>query len=557
MKNLKIIKLVFLILTVASIGFSQVFLLTPEGVYKSFEMIKTGNFNGMFIYDNFVYLLKNDGVVNLTTGKELYLENPEYIGSGFILSQNRLYRLKENQLDFIRILPDDLKDVFAFKDVIFGIQLGNIVAYENGKIIWSMSPETGKIEKIRLSKNYMAIFSNIDTTIFDLSDPRYPKYVQTFRKSDDYVFNGSHVLYHQKKVYFYDSEKKLIFSTTVPVDGKLLTDGENVYIGKIIITKDFNITNYPFKVLGAVVLNETHLEIPAFNELWSFSIDSDITGRPAVYNGTVYFATTNGIVFAVENGKELWRYRLPFIVTGHVTVDGNNVYVASWDDNIYSLSLSGKLLWKTKLDSDVTLGLAWDGMMLYALSDNGTLYEIKDGKVLKILKTGKWPLAGPFISLSGKIYVIDGMGYLWINDKKDRFVGKIKNVAFISENAIIPEENTFVLLDDFGNKFYIMKNILYRNDKKIFETDEELVDFVLGKKNIYILTGSGTLLILNKKEYKIINKKTFPETKFIILEGGTLFLIGKKITAVLVNDNPLNSWSSIYGNSWNSSAILF
>ncbi|MBT1248444.1 MULTISPECIES: PQQ-binding-like beta-propeller repeat protein [unclassified Thermosipho (in: thermotogales)] len=549
-------KIILFFLLTITILFPQTYILTNDGLYKSFEKVLSGTFSDLFRYDNNIYLVGKDEILNIQTNKKIYVESPTYIGEGYIFSKDRLYHLKNDKLSLIRIISN-ISNPQIYKDILFAINMGRVVAYNNGKIIWTLSYDKGKINKIRISKNILAVFSTYNLSLFDISNPRYPKFLKKFNPVNDYTYNGYHVLLKNMTISFYDETNKLVFSKKVN-GNKIITDSENIIVGNYLITKDFNITTYPFKIKAFVNLNEKIEENQTkFTKLWSIDLNADITGRPVAINGTLFLATTSGKLFKLSNGKILWNYHLPFIVTGHLTITENALVVPCWDDFLYSFDLNGNLIWKTQLDSDITLGAAYDGQIIYAVTDDGLLYEIKDGKIISTMKVGKWPISGPFVSLSGQIYTVDGMGYLWKNEKKEKFIGNIKNLAFSLENPQIPSENSVILIDK-SNKYVFSKNFFTKNDVKILDFEYDIIDSVIGQKFIYILTENNNLYILEKNSFKILYKKTYENSKFIILDDiGNLYIVGKTITVISTNDSPSTPWNSIFKNNLNSSAVNY
>jgi len=270
------------------------------------------------------------------------------------------------------------------------------------------------------------------------------------------------------------------------------------------LPKDLKVTTYPYIIKGVAVLKNDYIPDGEIKILWSYNLNLEVKSKPAAYNNILFIASTNGNILALNNGNLLWQYRLPFIITGHLTITDDSLIATCWDNNIYSLDFQGNLLWKVPLDSDITLGVAWDGIKIYALSDDGYLYELKDGKIINQYKVGRWPIAGPFISLSGKVYSIDAMGFLWIDNEKSTFIGKVKNLAFFSENPVIPPENSFVLLDDFGNEFIFQNSSVFKNGKNVFSSQSEIIDAVLGKENIYLLTSDGMVYFIDRKNFNIL-----------------------------------------------------
>ncbi|ACJ74691.1 hypothetical protein H17ap60334_08915 [Thermosipho africanus H17ap60334] len=551
----KLLSILFVFLTL--LLFSQIYFLTDGGIYKSTDKILDGKFKDICFLDNKIYAIYNDSIVDIFTKKEIYIESPIYIGEGYFLSNNRLYKFENGKLELIRIISN-LEHPFVYKDIIFGINMGNVVALDNGKIVWSLSPNNGKIHKIRIANGKLAVFSSSDLSIFDIENPKFPKFIKKFNIADDYVYNGYHVILKNNLLQFYDENNKLIFSKNVN-GNKIITDGENIIVGNYLITKDFNVTTYPFKIIAFInVSHEINFADNKVKLLWQVNLDQEITSKPVAKDGTLYVAATNGKIFKIEDGKITWNYTLPFIVTGHLTLNNDGLLVTCWDDYVYQFDFNGNLMWKVELDSDLTLGAAFDGQIIYVVSDNGILYEIKDGKILNHYDVGKWPISGPFVSLSGSVYIVDGMGYIWKNNKKDKFVGNVKNLAFSLENPQIPPENSFMLLDILNNRYTFKENNIYKNDNLILSLDENIQDGIVGNKFLYVLSSGNKLYVIDLKNYNIVYNNFFENSKFLVMDNiGNLFIIGKNIYALSTNDMPSDSWYSIYKNNLNSSSVNF
>jgi len=132
---------------------------------------------------------------------------------------------------------------------------------------------------------------------------------------------------------------------------------------------------------------------------WSFATHGIVRCKPAISNGTVYFASDDGNLYALnaQSGVKLWSYNignkikriLPnTIFTGNYWdymqsspyVNRGAVFVGSGDSCVYAInSKTGKLIWKfhtggiVRSSPTVYYGLvyfgSWDGF-IYALKEN-------------------------------------------------------------------------------------------------------------------------------------------------------------------------------------------
>jgi len=57
------------------------------------------------------------------------------------------------------------------------------------------------------------------------------------------------------------------------------------------------------------------------------------------------------------------------------------------------------------------------------------------------------------VSLSGKVYVVDGAGNLWRDKSIDSFAGKPKNLPIYLETPYVSKQVGFSLIDEYGNVY--------------------------------------------------------------------------------------------------------
>ena len=158
-------------------------------------------------------------------------------------------------------------------------------------------------------------------------------------------------------------------------------------------------------------LNATTREIR-----WAFELDDQMPVTPAVFNGTVYVASTNGRAYAIDSatGTAQWSQQLSTETSVSVTspvVDAGSVYVGA-DDQLFALdSATGIPTWQQSADFDGSSGVA------PALADE-TLYFGGDGQASAIDATSgdyRWntTVCAPVRSAPA---VADGVIYLNVDD---------------------------------------------------------------------------------------------------------------------------------------------
>lgn len=88
---------------------------------------------------------------------------------------------------------------------------------------------------------------------------------------------------------------------------------------------------------------------PVAQPLWTFKTDGAVWSAPVVADGTVYFGSYDGNVYALNaaDGKEVWRFKTGGAVMGRPTVDGQYLYVPSDDGMLYKLARKdASAVWK-------------------------------------------------------------------------------------------------------------------------------------------------------------------------------------------------------------------
>lgn len=94
---------------------------------------------------------------------------------------------------------------------------------------------------------------------------------------------------------------------------------------------------------------------------------------PSLEAGYVYGANAEGEITKVDvaNGRELWRTNIDEAISGGVGVGGSLVLVGSNKGNLYAIDVSGKVLWKSKLSSEIlSVPRYFDGKVIVRTGDN-------------------------------------------------------------------------------------------------------------------------------------------------------------------------------------------
>jgi len=594
----------------ATLLFSGALIVTTSGIVdEAGNVLKSVSALDVLFDGTQYYYVATDGIYSLDGTTKIDIRNSQRVGINYVLSNSKVYKIEKGAATSIGTVSSKMKSVYVVSDYIIGIESNQIVCYYAGNVVWSIPTDA---TFFKISEQYMAVFGS-QTQLFNISNVRFVKLERVYPKFSDYVyFAGYHVFSDGSKIYFYRGSARL--STTFPYKGALFTDGKYLYSGNLLITTDLVQKELKFTVksLVPVATSEEEEETTVVQEpvtvqspvqqsttpstsqkqsgeeqqqkeeitivkpsesqqqpktpklyelLWKVVLNDSISGKPAVKGTVSYVPTTKGAVIAIDGGKIIWSYRTNFVITAHTTV-GNHIYVGSWDDTIYALREDGTLAWKLSLDSDIAYGPAWDGYLLYVVTDKGTLYIIKDegktGTIKSSYKVGTYPSIPPSVSLSGKVYVVDGAGNLWRDKSIDSFAGKPKNLPIYLETPYVSKQVGFSLIDEYGNvyEFIPMKEgtVVFKEKNNFLTISAEITDAVLGKEKLYVIDSNGKFQVIDKNTKKVLFTDTVPNGKYISLSNGYLFVFGKEVRCYYVNDTPSGYWNSLYGNpmNWNS-----
>jgi outer membrane protein assembly factor BamB len=157
--------------------------------------------------------------------------------------------------------------------------------------------------------------------------------------------------------------------------------------------------------LASAALSE-NLEI-----LWKFTTKDGIENAPAIAGDTVYIASMDEHVYAVNlaDGKEKWHYKAAKSSSfkASPSVRGDAVYVGDTDGIFHCLdAATGKLRWKYETGGEIVSGANFtkDAVLFGSYADE-TLYCLSlDGKLLWKFKTGG-PVNGSPAVAEGRTFV--------------------------------------------------------------------------------------------------------------------------------------------------------
>ncbi len=115
-------------------------------------------------------------------------------------------------------------------------------------------------------------------------------------------------------------------------------------------------------------------------ELWSYDTGSRSVSSPAVYDDTIYVGNDAGELHAVDvaSGERIWRYRGEGAVTGAPTVDpdGSSIYFGSTADRVYALNPDGEEVWRLQTNEEVETTPAVIGDVVTVTTRGAVIYRV-------------------------------------------------------------------------------------------------------------------------------------------------------------------------------------
>ena len=117
--------------------------------------------------------------------------------------------------------------------------------------------------------------------------------------------------------------------------------------------------------------------------VWATYIGGDIPHAPALSEDTVYAATVQGKVVALDaaTGRELWATELDSEITAPPTVAGDTVLIGSESGRVYGLNAStGVVEWNFQTGGKITGSPVVAGSTLFVASHDGKLYALTGDK---------------------------------------------------------------------------------------------------------------------------------------------------------------------------------
>lgn len=126
---------------------------------------------------------------------------------------------------------------------------------------------------------------------------------------------------------------------------------------------------------------------------WRYKAKRAVTSSPLVAQGTVFFSSLDGMVYALDakTGWVIWRYRMGKGSISSPCQVGNFLFIGSADGNVYGLDAgNGREIWRFETEHQVSGSPVIYQDRLYCGSADGWLYclEYRTGRLRWKIKTG-------------------------------------------------------------------------------------------------------------------------------------------------------------------------
>ncbi len=401
-----------------------------------------------------------------------------------------------------------------------GIGLLNLENPADPRIVWRLEARFESIaDVIPHGENLFVLCESGMLFVVNMVEPLKPKVVK-YTYLPENARKG--MIYDDTLVVISPSKKLMAVDISDPFEPKLLftkylgsdTKDVDLVFGNVYVAKRGGTYIYKLGKIGLSFVNYVPAmsvlafarkrvsppeEVPPGKILWSYSVGSEIRSSPAVGDGNVYFASVNGMVFALDmDGKFLWSYRARFLITSPVVYSNGRIYVGSWDNYLYTLNDGGDLVWRVRLGGDVSRAVVVDEKRVYAGAEDGKFYAVEDGKVIWSKELDGWMTTNPVLfsdgrvvlgTSGGKVYCFSYAGnVLWIFDAE----------GWISSGMAVDESENLYFGTTDGKLFVISKegNLVWKYDVGSEISSGPVVDS-FGR--VVFGTREGTLYVLDRK----------------------------------------------------------
>ena len=244
-------------------------------------------------------------------------------------------------------------------------------------------------------------------------------------------------------------------------------------------------------------------------------------------NGILYFSTHKGFVYSLEGSKRkvLWKFKTQNPLASSPYLSQEKIYVFDRKNIVYCLDKKGQLLWKNKIDKNITSGLRENRGKLYLGTEEGGLlaFDSLNGEILWRFQAGGAIRSSPVFSNSSLIFGCDD-GSLYFLNQRGNLVDKFDTGDKIKAPPLIDENKLYFGSDD--QYFYCLDLTKRKIRWKVKTGGKILSRPITDEKRVFFLCWDSVLYSLSKNNGTILWWQILPSRSLYQLE-----IIEEKIVA--------------------------
>jgi outer membrane protein assembly factor BamB len=201
-----------------------------------------------------------------------------------------------------------------------------------------------------------------------------------------------------------------------------------------------------------------NVALPTGTLKWAFAAGDVIHSSAAVANGTVYFGSRDGKLYAVdaETGTQRWAFQTGSRVESSPAVAGGRVFVGSNDGFMYALDAgTGKQLWKFRTVYPILSSPAVANGMVFFGSDDYSVYAVDAVRGTKVWQfNARGPVESSPTVVNGLVYIATGTEYVFVlNANTGR--PRLRFKMFDSTYGAVAVSGSNGMVSSFGGDFYV------------------------------------------------------------------------------------------------------
>jgi len=258
--------------------------------------------------------------------------------------------------------------------------------------------------------------------------------------------------------------------------------------------------------------------------IYNVGIGGSIAAQPLLKDNRIYIGACDKNFYCIDakTGKEIWRFRTqgPNVYTA--TVSGDTVFFASYDKNLYALSIAdGSLLWKREIGEKATAPFISGDKIFLGCRDNKVYCFSKSGDKLWSFKTNGYVSSSP-APYKGAVYFGSWDRNFYAVDEDGNLLWKFATQGEIIDRGVIKDD--VIYFGAFDGNFYALKTdgtLLWKFSVTVpIDSTPCVTD-----RHVYFLSHEGTLhsLSLDGREEWNFKTNAFPGLGVAVSDGIVCF----------------------------------